>query len=148
MRSCLPLLLCGALAASAADPAQKHHSGPHSTPLSEGKATFPPAGPRFANAAAEPDTDEPDAKPNTGGEQAVRPSGAPTQGGDGKVVAYRVAAELPDDAPAAKATVVNLEPAADKDAAGPVKFAVQEIRREAKARGITIGGDPKATRVV
>ncbi len=45
------------------------------------------------------------------------------------------------------ALAANLQLAVDGAAEGPVKFAAEEIRREALAHGMTVGDDAKATRV-
>ena len=47
----------------------------------------------------------------------------------------------------ASAMAANLELVVDASADGPAKFAAEEIRREALARGMTLGADAKATRV-
>ena len=48
---------------------------------------------------------------------------------------------------AAPAIAANLALTNDPATGGPGKFAVQEIRREAAARGMTLGEDAQATRV-
>jgi hypothetical protein len=48
---------------------------------------------------------------------------------------------------ASQARAAELELVVDKKAEGPIPFAAEEIRREAKAKGLTVGEDAKANRI-
>ncbi|MGL6094542.1 MAG: sulfatase-like hydrolase/transferase, partial [Fimbriiglobus sp.] len=114
-------------------------------------ATLPPVGPRYkaekagtpGGAAATPQVPN-DVSVGVGG----KPSNLPANRTDSRLAVVSFTPEKPDSVPVARRAPAMITVTVDNAAPARVKFAADEIRREARASGIKAGEDPTATEVV